>query len=108
MKIFEKDGWIHLQLMNLTLGKMIFDFKVPKEDFNELRDHIVEHLLAFKMSEENDKVEEYLVELAESLEPKTHCCECTPGVNQDLPHFVHIQYIDCLCKEEDYILKRNK
>jgi len=53
------------------------------------------------------KTEEYLEDLAESLEPNTHCCECTPGEHFER-HMVHIQYPDCSCKPEDYILKRNE
>lgn len=49
MKIFEKDGWIFLQLMDMTTGKMLMDFSVGKEFFDELRDHIIEHLLAYKI-----------------------------------------------------------
>lgn len=52
-------------------------------------------------------VEDYLNNLADFLEPETHCCECTPGPHQDLPHAVHIQYSDCKCKKKDYVLKRN-
>lgn len=54
-----------------------------------------------------DVIEADLEALADSLEPDTHCCECTPG-----PHFerhaVHIQYPDCPCKKENYVLKRNE
>lgn len=49
MKIWEKDGWIFVQLMDLTTGKMLIDFTVEKEAFNELRDHIIEHLIEFKL-----------------------------------------------------------
>lgn len=48
MKIFEKDGWIHLQLMDMATKEMLFDFSIGKEYFNELRDHIIEHLNNFK------------------------------------------------------------
>lgn len=51
-------------------------------------------------------VEEYLKDLSDNLEPKTHCCECTPGKHYER-HMVHIQYPDCDCKPENYILKRN-
>jgi hypothetical protein len=50
MKIFEKDGWIHLQLMNLTTREMLFDFSVPKEYFEELKEHIIEHLNKFEVT----------------------------------------------------------
>lgn len=59
-----------------------------------------------KMKNEN-KVENYLEEMARNLEPKTHCCECTPGKYYDVPHFVHIQYFECKCNPAKYILKRN-
>ena len=55
---------------------------------------------------ETNKVEDFLGDLADGLEPKTHCCECTPGANFQR-HGVHIQYTDCLCKEKDFVLKRN-
>jgi len=57
------------------------------------------------MKENN--VNDYLAGLAESLEPKTHCCECTVGDHYDVPHFVHIQYVNCNCKKENYVLKKN-
>ena len=47
-----------------------------------------------------------LTVIADSLEPKTHCCECTPGEHFER-HLVHIQYPDCNCNPEKYILKRN-
>lgn len=50
MKIFEQDGKIHLQMMLLGV-KMLFDFTIEKELFNEMRDHIIEHLLAFKLED---------------------------------------------------------
>ena len=53
MKIFEKDGRIHLQLMNLTLGKMLFDFSVEKPHFEELRSHMIERLKTFKLPEDD-------------------------------------------------------
>lgn len=54
MKIFEKDGWVFLQLMDMTTKEMLMDFSVGKDYFNELRDHIIEHLLAYKLEEEID------------------------------------------------------
>ncbi len=55
MKIFEeKDGKIRLQLAELDHGifnKMLFDFAVKKEEYEELSSHIIEHLLAFKVEE---------------------------------------------------------
>ena len=44
MKIFEENGKIRLQLMNLETNTMLFDFTVKKEFYNELRTHIIEHL----------------------------------------------------------------
>lgn len=52
MKIFEKDGRIHLQLMDLTTKEMLFDFSVGKEFFKELRTHIIEHLENYDLKEE--------------------------------------------------------
>jgi len=40
-----------------------------------------------------DEIEEYLIALADSLEPATHCCECERGER----HGVHIQYPRCAC-----------
>lgn len=40
------------------------------------------------------------------IEPHTHCCECTPGPNYQ-QHLVHIQYPNCKCDPEKYILKKN-
>jgi len=131
MKIFEKDGWIFIQLMDMTTKKMLMDFSVGKEFFNELRDHIIENLENFRLEEEphiefyegsiekkmeeDDKkrnnskpsdVEEYLGNLAGKLEPKTHCCECTPGEHFER-HGIHIQYPDCKCDPEKFVLKGN-
>jgi hypothetical protein len=39
----------------------------------------------------NDNLERYV----DSLEPKTHCCECERG---EL-HTVHIQYDNCKCRK---------
>ena len=52
MKIFEENGKIRLQLAKLEHGlfdEMLFDFTVEKEEFEELRDHIIEHFLAYKI-----------------------------------------------------------
>ena len=49
MKIFEENGKIRLQLMNLNTKKMLFDFTVERETFEELRDHIITHLNHFKV-----------------------------------------------------------
>lgn len=34
---------------------MLFDFSVSKEAFNELSDHIIEHLLAYKLKDSGEK-----------------------------------------------------
>ena len=53
MKIFEEDGFVKLQLARLNdmgmVVEMLFDFKVKKEEYEELASHITEHLLAFKV-----------------------------------------------------------
>ena len=49
MKIFEEGNNIRLQLMEMQTKKMLFDFKVQKEVYEELSSHIIEHLLAFKV-----------------------------------------------------------
>ena len=49
MKIFEENGMIRFQLMDMNKGSMLFDFKVEKEAFPILKDHIIEHLKAFKI-----------------------------------------------------------
>lgn len=51
MKIFEKDERVHLQLMHLPTNRMLFNFSVEKEEYEELASHIIEHLLAFKIGE---------------------------------------------------------
>lgn len=59
---------------------------------------------------ENDNIEseinKYLDKLANGLEPKTHCCECTPGDHYER-HVVHIQYPGCNCDPKKYVLRRN-
>lgn len=49
MIIFEENGKIRLQLKNMLTGEMLFDFTVAKEDFKELRTHIVDHLINFEV-----------------------------------------------------------
>lgn len=49
MKIFEENGKIRLQLKDLKRNKMLFDFTVDKEDFEEVRTHIIEHLDNFEV-----------------------------------------------------------
>ena len=51
-------------------------------------------------------VNEYLEKVASRLEPKTHCCECTPGDHYER-HTVHIQYPGCKCDPKKYVLRRN-
>jgi hypothetical protein len=41
-----------------------------------------------------NEVDDYLENLAEKLEPKSHCCECVQGESHD----VHIQYPNCKCE----------
>lgn len=55
---------------------------------------------------QKDDIEGYLKHLSDSVEPKTHCCECTPGDHFER-HVVHIQYPDCSCKEENFVLRWN-
>ena len=59
------------------------------------------------LRKKSEDVEGYLEALAESLEPDTHCCECTPGPYYDVPHMVCIQYSNCTCDPKKYVLKRN-
>lgn len=52
MKIFEENGKIRLQLMEMTpVSRMLFDFTIDKEAFYNLKDHMIEHLKAFKVIE---------------------------------------------------------
>lgn len=102
MKIFEENGKIRLQLKNMINNTMLFDFTVEKGEYNELRDHLISNLEDFNVK----NIEQHLVELANNLEPKTHCCECTPG-DYFQKHAVHIQYPDCTCHKGNYILTRN-
>jgi hypothetical protein len=55
-----------------------------------------------------DEIEDYLQKMADDLEPKTHCCECTKGPHYDVPHFVHIQYPNCKCDPKNYVLRKNE
>jgi len=48
MKIFEENGKIRFQLMHMEQGKMLFDFTIEKEEFDELKKHIIRHLEAFE------------------------------------------------------------
>lgn len=92
------------------------DINEIKDKFNELLEDIEKFFRKrlmelyeelFAPNEEEKSVESFLRETAENLEPETHCCECTPGDKYDMPHMVHIQYPDCNCKKEDFVLKRN-
>jgi hypothetical protein len=49
MKIFEENGKIRLQLMNLDTKTMLFDFTVEFNEFEELRDHVIASLKGFKI-----------------------------------------------------------
>ena len=62
MKIFEKDGWIFIQMMDMTSMEMLIDFSIEKESFNELRDHMIEHLIMYQLEKEgsNKAIETYL------------------------------------------------
>ena len=53
------------------------------------------------------KTNYYLELKARDLEPKTHCCECTPGTYRFQTHMVHIQYPNCSCDPKKYVLKKN-
>ena len=52
------------------------------------------------------KLNKYLEKRVIDLEPKTHCCGCTPGDHFER-HTVHIQYPNCRCNPNKYVLKRN-
>lgn len=49
MKIFEENGKVRLQLMDMQKNIILFDFTVEKEAYEELASHIIEHLLNFKV-----------------------------------------------------------
>ena len=49
MKIFEEGNVIRLQLMEIHTRTMLFDFTIEKEFYNELREHIIEHLNKFQV-----------------------------------------------------------
>lgn len=51
MKIFEENGKIRLQLMDMEKGVMLFDFTVEKEAFEELKTHMIAHLNIYKVEE---------------------------------------------------------
>ncbi len=59
--------------------------------------------MVIKLSEDPNK---FLNDFADSLEPKTHCCECTPGKYYQV-HRIHIQYPNCNCNPKFYRLERN-
>ena len=50
-------------------------------------------------SKEDGVISSFLEDLADNLEPKTHCCECAPGEHFER-HMVHIQYANCTCDPE--------
>lgn len=51
MKIFKEGDKIRFQLMDMQKGIMLFDFKVDKEAYNILKDHIIEHLNKFEVED---------------------------------------------------------
>lgn len=53
MKIFEENGRIRLQLMNIITKEWLFNFTIDKRQFNELRMHIIEHLEKFELYPKN-------------------------------------------------------
>lgn len=53
-----------------------------------------------------DDIDKFLEKVANDLEPKTHCCECTPGDHYER-HIIHIQYPRCNCDPKKYVLKVN-
>ena len=48
MKIFEENGKIRLQLKNLVTNTWLFDFVVEKDEFPELKAHIIDNLVNSK------------------------------------------------------------
>ena len=61
----------------------------------------------------NAKVDAFLEWAYAVLEPKTHCCHCTPGPGFRARHPakdghpVHAQIPNCKCKPENYVLTNN-
>ena len=51
MKIWEKDGWVFVQLRNNFTNEMMIDFSVGKQYWNDLKEHIITHLSEFKLSD---------------------------------------------------------
>jgi len=52
MKVFMEGDNVRLQLAEVSNGRVIrmcFDFKVPKNQYEELKNHIITHLNAFKV-----------------------------------------------------------
>ncbi len=49
MNIVEENGKIRLQLMDMVKGIMLFDFTIEKENYEELKKHIICHLKTFKV-----------------------------------------------------------
>jgi len=61
----------------------------------------------------NDEINAFLKRANALVEPKTHCCFCTPGpefrdrhpVNNGVP--VHTQLPNCRCNPENFVLNNN-
>ena len=47
MKIFKQGTAIRLQLMDTQIQEMLFDFTVPADNYNDLKQHMIEHLENF-------------------------------------------------------------
>ncbi|KKN76322.1 hypothetical protein LCGC14_0371740 [marine sediment metagenome] len=49
MKIWEKNGWVFVQLMDRTTNEMMIDFSVHKRFWKELKEHIIKYLNEFEL-----------------------------------------------------------
>ena len=44
MKIFKEGNNIRFQLMDTVANRMLFDFTIPAHAYDDLKNHMIEHL----------------------------------------------------------------
>jgi len=75
MHIFEQDGKIRLQLMDLFLNQMLFDFTVEPEKYNGIRAHIIKHLIEYEPSIKKHHSKEFFNETIHQVLVSHHVYE---------------------------------
>ena len=80
--------------------------KLLTHDCKLYNDMMQERRVIYIKITNGDEINKFLEKKAEELEPKTHCCECTPGDHYER-HAIHIQYPGCNCDPKKYVLKVN-